>query len=436
MLMLQAPWGATAQATGSSVEGRSNALGDCRISSNSTKLSPIVLKCSITPTENAYVDNLLPSKSWGGLPTLIVQNIPSVPVSKNYAFMKFDLSKTLPNFLIRSRAIPKNESIGLYVRLMNFFYNATVEVHAGTNNDWSENYITWNNMPQFDTENYVSTSIRKNGTWARWNITGLPEVSKSTGHNLTLVAISNETAWKNLVWFDSKEYSYVNSTTAPTLSLTYIEPYLTVQTPYSSLPVMIGNITTHTNTNGSVQGFVPWGKYQITVPDTIPLTNGTRAHFLRWDDDNATHASRVVLVGSNLTLHAEYGVQHLVSVYSQFGTTNGSGWYYDGTDADISLNPTSVPANGPLGWVGEQYVFDHWTGACSLNKPECSVLVDAPRTAQAVWRNDWTVTELAILIIVVSVTLILLLRRERAPREGITRNRNHRHSHRHRRKSK
>jgi hypothetical protein len=427
LLLLPAPWIVTEQIEELNAQVPSNALGDCRVVSNSTQSAPMILKCSVTPSDNAYVDNLIPSKAFGDLPTLIVQNIPSVPISKNYAFLKFDLSTNLPRDIVESSAKPANESLWMYVRLMNFFYNATVEIHAGMNESWSENNITWNNMPQFDPKNYVSANIRQNGTWARWNITHLPEATVSTGRNLTLVAISNETAWKNLVWFDSKEYPYANGTTTPTLNLTYVEPSLTIETPYPNLPVSIGSTVINTDNNGTAQTFVPWGKYEITVPNALSISNGTRAHFLRWGDNNTTDSSRLIAVGNNLILRANYGVQHLLNVYSSYGTTNGSGWYLDHTNATISVSPTSVPVEGPLAWLGERYVFDHWTGACSSNDPQCTVLIDTPKEAQAVWRTDWTITEVGLAAIASFAALLSLPRVKQVTHKKTKRSYRHRH---------
>ena len=427
LFLLHAPWIATEQIEVFNTPV-SNALGDCRVVNNFTQSAPMILRCSVTPSDNAYVDNLIPSKAFGGLPTLIVQNVPSVPVSKNYAFLKFDLSTNFPSGLVESSARPANASLWLYVRLMNFFYNATVEIHAGMNESWSENNITWNNMPQFDAENYVSANIRQNGTWTRWNLTDLPEAPVSTGRDLTLVAISNETAWKNLVWFDSKEYPYANGTTTPTLNITYVEPSLTIETPYPNLPVSIGSTVINTDNNGTAQAFVPWGKYEITVPNVINISNGTRAHFLRWRNSNATESSRLIPVGNNLTLRADYGVQHLLTVYSSYGTTNGSGWYSDHTNATISVNPTSVPVEGYLAWLGVRYVFDHWIGACSSNEVPCTILIDAPKEAQAVWRTDWTITEEGLLAIASFIALLSLLRVRQVTHKKTKRGYHYRHA--------
>ena len=165
LLLLQAPWIVTGRMEEPNVQMTSSALGDfCRVVSNSTQSASMILNCSITPSDNALVDNLFPSKTFGGLPTLIVQNTPSVPVSKTYSFLKFDLSTKLPGPLIDSAAKPTNESLWMYVRLINFFYNATVEIHAGMNDGWSENNITWNNMPQFDARQ--TTPLRTSGKTA------------------------------------------------------------------------------------------------------------------------------------------------------------------------------------------------------------------------------------------------------------------------------
>ena len=69
------------------------------------------------------------------------------------------------------------------------------------------------------------------------------------------------------MWFDSKEYPYANGTTTPTLNLTYVEPSLTIETPYPNLPVSIGSTVINTDNNGKAEAFVPWGKYDDHGPE-------------------------------------------------------------------------------------------------------------------------------------------------------------------------
>jgi hypothetical protein len=383
----------------------------CSIVRGENEAARMVLVCSIIPSDNSFVDNLLPTKAFGGLSVLIVQNTPSVPTSKNYAFLKFDLATSLPPALVESMAKPANASLRLYVRLTNFYENATVEVHNASPDNWTENTITWNNMPQIDLDTYATTNVQQNGTWARWDLTHpIQPVFNATG-NIAFAAISPQTAWRNLVWFDSKEYAPSNGTTAPSLDLTFTEPYLTIETPYPSIPISVGSESLFTDSNGTARVMLPWGRYQVSVPQTIPIRNGTRAAFERWSDD-AKNPTRLLPLGNNMTLRAEYGLQHKLDVTSPFGLANGSGWYYENTIANISVIPRVVPIQGISGWLGGRYVFDHWSGGCATSSPKCSIMMSAPTTVAAIWRVDWTQTIVAIIALAFVTAIIAVLRRQ------------------------
>ncbi len=278
---------------------------DCSVQSQTNVTAPTIIMCSITPSDNAFADNLIPSKAFGGSGVLIVQNIPSIPISKNYAFLKFDMLNNLPAQLTQTDARPANASLGMYVRLTNFFYNATVEVHNVSAENWTENTLTWNNMPPFDANNFASSNIRQNGTWARWNIASLVQRSFNSSGQVAFAAVSSETSWRNLVWFDSKEYPFLNGSTAPTFEMVFVEPYLTIETPYPNISISVGGRVIATDANGTAQVLLPWGNYSISVPETIPISNGTRAGFVDWSDQGNS-STRLVTVGNNLTLRANY----------------------------------------------------------------------------------------------------------------------------------
>jgi hypothetical protein len=386
---------------------------DCSVRTETNVTTPTIILCSITPSDDTYADNLIPSKAFGNLGVLIVQNIPSVPVSKNYAFLKFDTLNNLPAQLEQTEAKPANATLRMYVRLMNFFYNTTVEVHNASAENWTENTLTWNNLPQFDVSNYVSTNIRQNGTWARWNLTSLVHQSFNSSGQVAFAALSSETSWRNLVWFDSKEYPFLNGSTDPTLEMVFVEPYLTIETPYPNISISVGGSAIATNANGTAKLLLPWGDYPISVPETIPMSNGTRAGFVDWSDQSNS-STRLVSVGNNLTLKANYQLQHELEVYSPFGTASGGGWYFENADATISVTPTSVPLDGFMGWFGGRHVFDHWSGACNATTAQCDILIDSPKSAIAVWRVDWTLTVILAIILAVSTTCVAVLRRKRS----------------------
>lgn len=392
--------------------------GDCSVLHKTNAASGIIMLCSITPTDDTYADNLIPTKTFGDLDVLIVQNIPSIPISKTYGFMKFDLAKSLPEEVARSGAIPLNASLRMYVRLMNFFYNATVEVHNVPAENWTENTLTWNNMPQFEVNEYASTNIRQNGTWAHWNITNLVKQRFNSTGQVTFAAIAPVTDWKNLVWFDSKRHAALNGSIAPTLELAFVEPYLTIETPYPNIAISVGGRDVTTNANGTTHQLLPWGDYSVSVPDTIAIANGTRARFIDWND-NINGSTRLISLGNNLTLKANYGIQHELVANSPFGNLTGRGWYFENTDATITIAPTSVQLEGFLGWFGGRYVFDHWSGACTTTLSQCQVLMDSPKSTVAVWRVDWTLTIiLAIVLVASAASVAVLMKRHDADRRA------------------
>jgi len=387
----------------------------CSVRPETNVPAPTIIFCSITPSNDAYADNIIPSKPIGNSGVLIVQNIPSVPVAKTYAFLKFDMLNNLPAQLAQTEARPVNASLFMHVRLMNFFYNATVEIRNASAGNWTEDSLTWDNMPQFDVSNYVSTNIRQNGTWAHWNLTSLVQQRFNSSGQVAFAAISSETSWRNYIWFDSKDYPYLNGATAPTLELAFVEPYLTIETPYPNISISVGGRTIATNANGTAQLLLPWGNYFTSVPETITISNGTRAHFVAWDDQ-ANSSTRLVSVGNNLTLKANYMIQHELDVYSPFGTATGGGWYFANTAVTISVTPTAVPLDGFMGWLGGRYVFDHWSGACNTATPQCVVVVDSPKAAVAVWKVDWTLTTILAIILALSTACAAILRRRRSIR--------------------
>jgi hypothetical protein len=244
---------------------------------------------------------------------------------------------------------------------------------------------------------------------------GLTPPIANSSSQVAFAAISSETNWKNLIWFDSDEYPFTNGTTSPNLDLTFVEPYITIETPYPGIPISVGSNTLLTDYDGKVKLLLPWGNYPVTVPDTISISNGTRAQFVGWSD-RVNGSSRVIHLGNNVTVSANYGTQHDLTAFSPYGTVSGAGWYFENTEATLSVNPTSVPVEGVEGWFGVRHVFDHWAGACMEASPACGVLMNRPEYAHAVWRVDWLDTALGLSILLISVVLLTIAEKRRKPR--------------------
>jgi hypothetical protein len=370
-----------------------------------------VMGCGIFPTDDAFVDNLLPTQPMEeNSLVLIVQDTPSVPVSKNYAFLKFNLSSVIPKTIFTSHARPLNASVWLYAQFATGFPNASVRVYHVTSNDWNEETLTWNNMPPIDLSHFAAVQIQAINRWYKWNVTA--DVARDIEGNGTssFALIAGFTSWSNYAWFTSSE----NVTYPPELDVYFREPTLTLTTSFPHLPIIIDGSTIQTDNNGTLRMQLPWGLHNVTSPEIIPVQDGVRESFVGWSD-NVSSATRKVNIGNNMTLHANYEQQYRLNVSSPYATAYGSGWYFANEPANISVQPTWVFSGGILGLLGVRQVFDHWTGACTSSQPDCTIPMIGPKETTAVWREDYTIP-IAVSAIVAIIASILWLRRKKSKR--------------------
>jgi hypothetical protein len=383
----------------------------CNVVIGQSDASPLRLHCLVAPSDDAYVENLSPSRTFGDMPILIVQAIPSIPTLRDYAYVKFDVANAVPSQLVQSHAKPVNANLSMYVEWINFFYNATIQVHSVKNNSWDERSITWNNRPAFDS-NFSQTTIRMNDTWVQWDVTSNTRGSLTNASEVSFTILPDARSWRNQVWFASKEYPLDRGFRWPALDLTYVEPYLTIVTPFPNLTLNVDDVTFQTDATGVFRAPFPWGDHHIRVPDTIPDGNGTRIGFRSWSDNN-TETDRIVTLGNNLTLSVDYGKQFRLQEISPYGSMAGSGWYFEDSTANVSIKPTAVLFDGWLGLLGVRHVFDHLAEACETSQPSCSIRMDDSKTVIAVWRDDYTIP---ILVALVAIGLIPIVKLALHPR--------------------
>ena len=386
----------------------------CDILSEQSNGSPLRLHCLVAPSDDAYVENLSPSKTFGDMPILIVQAIPSIPTLRDYAYLKFNVANAVPSQLMQSHARPVDANLSMYVEWIILFYNASIQIHSVENNSWDEHSITWNNQPGFDS-NFTQSIVRLNDTWTHWDVTSDTLNSLNNGTEVSFAVIPSTRSWRNQVWLASKDYPLDRGLRWPALDLTYAEPYLTIVTPYPNLPVTVDNATFQTDAKGVFTEAFPWGDHHVRVPDVIQDGNGTRIGFRTWSD-NTTENDRIVTLGNNLTLSVDYGRQFELQTVSPYGSVEGSGWYFEDSNANVAVQSTVVPFDGWLGFLGARHVFDHFTEACETPQPTCLVHMDGPKTVTAVWRDDYTISILIVFIAVGLVAFLKLTLRKRGKR--------------------
>jgi hypothetical protein len=384
-----------------------------------TQLGSTILGCGIFPSDDTFTDNLLPTKIMQEeiSSVLIVQNTPSVPVSRNYAFLRFNLTSVLPRGILTSHAKPLNASLWLYSRFVNNFRNASVSVYRVPTNDWNESALTWENMPSLDTSHFETQQITTANAWYRWNVTDDVGSSLQTSGTVSFALIASDRSWKNYAWFDSKEPLHPqNVSTTPELDLYFREPALTLIAPFSHLSVTLDNRTLETGANGTLQVGLPWGVHQVSVPQVIAEGNGMREFLVGWSD-NVSSAAREINIGNDQTIGIDYRRQYYLNVTSPYATTGGSGWYFSGETANATVQPTVLFHEGLLGVLGVRRVFDRWAGNCSSIQPECVLTMTGPMQATATWKDDYAITVVIFAVVAIGAALAMLLRKKLGERK-------------------
>lgn len=147
-----------------------------------------------------------------------------------------------------------------------------------------------------------------------------------------------------------------------------------------------------------------------SVPSELDGPPGVKYKFTEWTVDGTARAGNgfVVVMDAPHKVIAKFDTNFKLTVISDYGTPQGSGYYKAGETATFSVD-------SPVG-IGIQQVFVQWKGDYSGKDPKPSIMMDGPKTVTAVWTTSYLQLYLiigAIAAIVVAVGL-LLWRRSRA----------------------
>jgi len=136
--------------------------------------------------------------------------------------------------------------------------------------------------------------------------------------------------------------------------------------------------------------------HSIEVPRVPYEEDDVRIAFGQWLDGEESNVRTVNLL-NDLSLIAIYVAQYRLTILSDYGKVNGTGWYDENTLASISAAPTTE--------FLIRHIFDHWEGIQNGSSPYASILMNEPKTVKAVWRDDYS--QLIIYSTIVEVAIIL-----------------------------
>jgi len=128
----------------------------------------------------------------------------------------------------------------------------------------------------------------------------------------------------------------------------------------------------------------------VANPATAPAA-GVRYSFKTWSGTHQSIGNRssnilALSVGEAETITADYMRQYQLSIVSDFGNPRGSGWYDEGSNATIEIEPYINQGEDV------RIAFERWTGDISSNLPTQTVTVAKPLSVIANWKTQYEIT--------------------------------------------
>jgi hypothetical protein len=164
------------------------------------------------------------------------------------------------------------------------------------------------------------------------------------------------------------------------------------------------SLSTKLLVDGTQIGAVNGGKSQqlaFTIGDTHTIST---QEYVYQDNTTRYHCeSYSYNVTTDTQLAFWYTRQYYLSVASPIETTQGTGWYDDGSTARFSLSSATSPMTGLAGTLGAKLVFDKWSGDASTSDLQSTIIMDRPKSISAVWRDDYSTPYLLVTVIAIAV---------------------------------
>jgi len=132
-----------------------------------------------------------------------------------------------------------------------------------------------------------------------------------------------------------------------------------------------------------------------STAEVVDRSPGTQYRFAHWQlptGETMTSPQLRLTVNWGGEIVAVYDTYYLLTVSSEYGTSQGSGYYKADTSASWSVTPTEVKMSGVLGFLG---------GKLKPNNVEDTEIMTSPKTVTILWQPDYNMP-------VLITTLVLL----------------------------
>ncbi len=176
-------------------------------------------------------------------------------------------------------------------------------------------------------------------------------------------------------------------------------PVLNIITQEPGVRLTVNDEEHQTNSYGYISITTQQTSYTLEAQPIVEYSGGSRALFTEWED-GTTSNPRTITVSSDTTIMARYRTQHLLTIESAHGNPVGGGWYDEGSEATISVS-------SPLELI-PQYVFTGWRGDADAVTPNSKIIMDGPKTIEAAWDTDYTISYATLCVLAVTGLAVLI----------------------------
>jgi hypothetical protein len=148
----------------------------------------------------------------------------------------------------------------------------------------------------------------------------------------------------------------------------------------------LGLLSQYGNLSGTNQ-YLAYKGVRISAPALLYLNQSSRVAFVQWEGSgvgsySGTSPSQNITLFSNVTETANWNLQYLFNLTSQFGAVTGYGWHSANSAVDYSMNSSDVYSNRTARWN-----FDGWSnGVMGTN---ASIILSRPYSVYAVWQRQY-----------------------------------------------
>jgi len=140
-----------------------------------------------------------------------------------------------------------------------------------------------------------------------------------------------------------------------------------------------------------------------SAPEIVKSGQSKRYVFESWYINGMKVAGNPISnnIDEPLLIEAKYKTQYYLTVESLYGYPQGSGWYDE--NSEVTFQVTTPIDSG----FGKKWVFEQWSGDTVTSSPQGKILMDSPKTINALWILDSTILHATYAIIIISVITVV-----------------------------